>query len=423
MKAARLILFAILILITLAGAAIAAPLPVIIDDVQVDDVSLEPDRITRLDIERGQTVDVEVLVTALEDAGDVEAEVFLSGFEYNEWERASDIVGPKNLAANTQYKLKFKIPLSDEFEKDDYKLRVLLTNRDHEELIQSYNLKIDVPRHQLRIDDVVFYPETSVKAGSALLTTIRIENKGEMQEDDVKVKVTIPNLGVSATEYINEIEEDDDEEETEEIFLRIPQCAEAGLYDVEVTVYFAEKHYSEKVTKTIHVTENPLCETSEAASKPKTTITIGSQMESFEQGESAVYPITITNSGRVSKSYTLTVDAQDWAEVKISPSSTIVLDGGKTQTMYVFVDANKEAPQGAQVLTATISSSGEQLEQVALTANITKAPSNTLKIVLEVILVALVVLLVIVGLIIGISKLRGNDSDEFEDDLQAEEYY
>jgi hypothetical protein len=50
-------------------------------------------------------------------------------------------------------------------------------------------------------------------------------------------------LGVSATEYINEIEEDDEEEETEEIFLRIPQCAEPGLYDVEVAVYFAEKHY------------------------------------------------------------------------------------------------------------------------------------------------------------------------------------
>jgi len=38
-------------------------------------------------------------------------------------------------------------------------------------------------------------------------------------------------------------------------------------------------------------------------------------------------------------------------------------------------------------------------------------------------LIALVVLLVIVGLIIGISKLRDSGSDEFEDDLQAEEYY
>ena len=157
--------------------------------------------------------------------------------------------------------------------------------------------------------------------------------------------------------------------------------------------------------------------------KPKTTITIGSQMESFEQGGSAIYPITITNAGRESKSYTVTVDAQDWADVRLSPSNTVVLAGGKTQSMYIFVDADKKAPQGAQVLTATISSSGEQLEQVALTANITKAPSNVLKIVLEVVLILLVVLLVIIGLIIGFSKLRGNNEAEIDDDFQTEAYY
>lgn len=420
MKALKVLLLTLLMIIAIAGAVSAAPLPVQIDNVEIDGVDLAPDRTTRLDIERGQTVDVEILVTATEDIDDVEAEAFLSGFEYNKWEPASDIVGPKNLQANTQYKFEFEIPISDEFEKDDYKLRVLLTNRDHEELIQRYNLKIDVPRHQLRIDDVVFYPESSVKAGSALLATVRVENKGEMQEDDVKIKVAIPDLGVSATEYINEIEDEDEEEETEELFLRIPQCAEPGLYNAEITVYFGEKHYSEKITKTIQVTENPLCSADE---KPKTTITLGSQMETIEQGQSAIYPITISHSGRESKSYTLTVDSADWANVKITPSSTIILDSAKTQTMYVFVEADKKAPEGAQVLTATISSSGEQLEQVTLTANITKAPSNVLKIVLEVILIALVVLLVIVGLIIGISKLRDNGSDELEDDLQAEEYY
>lgn len=420
MNAPRILIIAILILITLAGAAQAADLPITIDKVKVDDVTLDPDRTTRLDIERGQKVEVEVLVTALEDIDDVEAEVFLSGFEYSKWERAGDIIGPKNLDTNTQYKLEFEVPISDEFEKDDYKLRVLLTDRDNQEIIQNYNLKIDVPRHKLRIDDVVFYPENSVKAGSALLATVRIENKGEMQEDDVKVKITIPNLGVSATEYINEIEEDDDEEETEEIFLRIPQCTEPGLYDAEVLVYFSEKHYSEKITKTIQVTENPLC--AKDADTPKTTITIGSQMESLEQGGSAIYPITITNAGRESKSYTVTVAAQDWADVKISPSSTVLLQSGKTQTLYVFLDADKKAPVGAQVLTATISSSGEQLEQVTLTANITKAPSNVLKIVLEVILILLVVILVIIGLIIGFSKLKGNN-EEVEDDLQTEAYY
>lgn len=412
MKALKTILFAILITIAMAGIASAAELPLRIDKVEVDDTELFTDQINRLAIERGQETDVAVVITALEDISDVEVEVFISGFEYNDWERANAITGPKDFEQDVTYKFRFKVPISDEFEEDNYKLRVLVTDRYSGELLQNYNLKIDVPRHSLMVDDVVVNPEGSIKAGSALLVSARIENKGEKSEDDVKVTVKIPDLGVSATEYVNEID-NDDEEETEEIFVRIPRDAKPGLYDMTVDIFYGEGYFKETVKKTIQVTEG------DTYTPAKASIVLGSQLESIKQGESAAFTVTITNNAKTSKSYTVAVAQPEWATIKITPSSTIVLEAEKTQAINIFVEANRNAPLGAQVITAAISSSGETLEQLPMTVNITKAPGSLLRTIFTVLIIVFIVILAIIGLIIGFNKLRGGEEEE----PKAETYY
>jgi len=58
----------------------------------------------------------------------------------------------------------------------------------------------------------------------------------------VKVVVSIPDLGVSASDFIDELEaegdDNDDQATTEEMFLRIPDNAETGEYTVRIEVYF-----------------------------------------------------------------------------------------------------------------------------------------------------------------------------------------
>ena len=416
MKALKTILIAILLTIALAGIVSAAQIPVTIDKVEVDDTEIFSDQTNRLDVERGQDVPTEVTITALQNVNDVEVQVFISGFEYNKWEPASAISGVKDLEKDVTYKFRFTLPISDEFEKDNYKLRVLVTDRYSGELLQNYNLKIDVPRHSLRVDDVVVNPESAVKAGSALLLTVRVQNKGEKDESDVKVKITIPELGVSATEYIKEIDNADEEEETEEIFVKIPRDAKPGLYDMDVTLSYGEGHINESVTKTIQVIEGDIY-----TPAAKTTIVLGSQLENVKQGETAIFPITVTNNARTSKSYTVAVAQPEWAAIKITPSSTIVLEAGKTQTLYVAVEASKKAPKGAQVLTAAVSSSGETLEQITMTANVTRGAGSLIRTVLEVILVAFIVVLLIIGLIIGFNKLRSNTDEDGQP--KTETYY
>ena len=91
------------------------------------------------------------------------------------------------------------------------------------------------------------------------------------------------------------------------------------------------------------------------------------------------------------------------------------------QSFYVAVTANEDATVGAQVITATITAGNEVLQQVPLTVNVAKAPTNTLRRVLEVGLIVLVVLLVVLALIIGLSKLQQDDDDA--DKGQPQAYY
>ena len=100
---------------------------------------------------------------------------------------------------------------------------------------KSYNFDVESVRHSLTIKDVVFSPETRVKAGRALLSTVRIKNTGDKDEDSIKITVAIPELDLSASDYIEELDEGKSTT-SEELYMRVPNCAEAGDYEAVVTV-------------------------------------------------------------------------------------------------------------------------------------------------------------------------------------------
>ncbi len=407
MKSIKAII-ALAIVLSLAG--IVQALPVTINEVEIDDTVIQPNAVNRLDLERGEEYDVRVKLTPIANIDNVEVRVFISGYEYNDVEEISDKTTVFDADANVTYVKKFTIKIPDEVDEDDYKLRVIVSDRFNDELLQSYNLKIDVPRNALAIEDVVLSPSNAVKAGSALLATVRVENKGEKSQDDVKVTVSIPALGISGTEYIEEIDNDDEEEETEEIFLRIPRCTKAGSYDVNVDVEYSQNHRKVSQKKTISVLADETCDDEQ----PKTTITLGNQMQNVMGGQTAVFPITVTNAGRTSKTFVVTVPSSDWATVTMTPTSTLVVPAGTTQTIFVNVAVGEDTPSGAHSLTATVTSGTQTVQELTLTSNVTKQTSG-LKGVFEVVLIVLVVLLVIIGIVIGIGHYRNRD--------QAETYY
>ena len=390
--------------------------------ITVDFVKVDGDEVFQtgnnfiLDVDRGDEIDVKVRLSSDVSLDDVQVEAVLRGVDSRD--KVDDITDTFDMKKDVSYTKRLTLPLISKIDIDQYKLRIRISDRDNPTVEQTYELDIGTKRHDVEIRDVVLSPSTEVKAGRALLATVRVRNRGEKDEDGVKVVVSIPQLGVSAADFIDELEaegEDDDQATSEEMFLRIPDSAETGEYTVRVEVFFDDGDKRNVKETTIFVLGQD-----RVAEKPKadekTIITVAVDKQSAVQGGGEVaYPITLTNAGASSRTYTIQADGAAWANFRVSPSNVLVIDSGDSKAFTVFVSANNNAPSGDQTFTVTVSSGAKVLKQLPLSINVqggqVVSGTSTVKRVLEVGLVVLVILLVIIGLIIGFSKLRGEEEE------------
>lgn len=288
MRALTAIVFGMLFVLSTMVVA-ADSIPVIIERAEIDDTDILPDGENILDIERNDEFELELELFAVEDVKDVEIMAFISGFEFNDVEPIQDQIGPIDFQENVTYKRSLKLSLPDDVELDDYKLRVIISDRYGEEMIYRYDLHVNTERHLIQVEDVTLNPGHSVTAGQALLASVRLENKGQHDEDDVKVTVSLPALGISATDFIDEVEKEE-EEETEELFLRMPKCAEPGVYDATVDVWYNDGRDKVSDSFQVNVLENEAC-----APEPEPVVVV-QQMQNTTQ--EAVQPAA-ESSGKV----------------------------------------------------------------------------------------------------------------------------
>ena len=151
-------------------------------------------------------------------------------------------------------------------------------------------------------------------------------------------------------------------------------------------------------------------------------------MQDVKKGAAGVvYLLTITNNGKTSKAYTISVEGADWGSFRITPSNVLVAGPGESQTAYIYVSANENAPVGENTFTVNIKSGDKVLQKAPLKANVlagsksSQSSTSGIKKGLEIGLVILVVLLVILGLIIGFNKLKGEEEETSEDETKT--YY
>jgi hypothetical protein len=413
-----------LVAMLVASAVHAQAASVGIDEVKIDGTEVSDsttiDGQNKLDIERGTSFDVKIKISSDVDVDNVEIMAFINGYEHSDVESMSDTTSLFDMDANTTYTKTLKLTLPSRVEEDSYKLRIVVADRYTDLVTKNYNLKIDVPRHDVTIKDVIFNPADSIQAGRALLATVRVKNTGAKSEDSIKVNVEIPALSVSASDYIDTLESDETTS-SEELFLRIPACAQAGTYQAVVSVQFNDGDDSIKTTKTIQVTEGDVCPI-KAEMEGKVTITVSGEVQQITAGGAgAAFPVAITNSGTGAKTFVLSADGvASWGTVRVSPSNVVTVAGGETKTAFVFVTANAGTAAGERMFAVTVSdAAGNSLQDISLKANVAGASGASsvvstanAKTVLTIGLVILVVILVIVGLVIAFRRVKGADGEE-----------
>ncbi|MBT3298041.1 hypothetical protein HN385_03890 [archaeon] len=386
------------------------------DEVEIfDQEDIDADNIPEnsLTVDEGDILELKIGLEAGENVEDVEVEVEIHGYEYGDLEAESDLF---DMEESTNKYVELELELPAEMDKDEYWLTVRVTDRTGNDITVYTKLIIDPVRHGMDISDVVFSPGSEVSSGRSLLTTVQVENYGGTEEEDVKVTIAIDDLGVSATDYIDFVEIDGDAEHvayetTEEMFLSIPDCAEAGEYTVDVTV---EYDHDESVTNSyaLTVVDGGYCD----SDSEKLIVAVGPESQSVNAGQQAVYAIALSNEGSNSETYTLELQTGDWATTSLS-DSLVVLGEGESDVVYAYVNVADNAAAGSYTVSLVLENEGETLETIGLTADVVASEnvdSNdfSLRNGLEIALIVLVVLLVIIGLIVGFSRLRKDDEEE-----------
>jgi len=386
------------VVLAVVFATAASALPVSIASAKLDGQEIFPDDALRVSLERGQEFEFKITLVSSADLSNIDAEAYIAGYEYDDYESISDKTHAFDMEADVSYSKTFKLRLPADVEQDNYKLRILISDRYGDETSYNYNLVVDAKRHSLNFYDIEISPDDEVVAGRALTATIQLENMGEKDEENVKVSASIPALGLSDSVYVESIKTEDDEE-TEELYMRIPKCAKPGMYDLVVEANYDRKHETIKETMQIEVVANEDCS---RLSEP--VLTISSDYLAVNAGKSAEFTVTITNNAPNSKAYTLAIKGADgWLDAAISPSSTFIIGAKESKQVKVSLEVGKQAA-GLKELLVELSSDGKQAGQIAVDVDVAAKQGADLKTALEVFLVALVALLVIIALVFGFKR-------------------
>jgi uncharacterized membrane protein len=368
-----------------------------------------------LAVEEGEIMEVEIgLEGTTNGAEDFEVEVEISGYEYDDYEELEDSTHIDNLQAGTTKYFDLEVQMPKKLDKDSYWLRVRVMDKNTAAITATVMLAVEPSRHGIDIKDVAFSPGNTVKAGRSLLTTVLLENYGDKTEKDVKVTVSMPELGIQATEYVDVVATDNhniEYEDVPEMFLPIPATAVEGEYEVVVSAKYDDLRETVSETYTVLVMDNALlndnCE--------KLVLALGPESQTVAAGKTGTYAIALTNAGTCSKAYNLEIVTGYWGTATLS-ESLVVLEPGQNRVVYAEVTVNAGTDAGQHVASLAVKAGDNLLETVVIKTNVVESGSSadnfSLRNGLEIALIVLVVLLVIIGLIIGFSRLRKDDNEE-----------
>ncbi|NQV09460.1 hypothetical protein HQ529_06435, partial [Candidatus Woesearchaeota archaeon] len=401
-----LILFLVSLIVV---TSLAAAVPVTIEKVKLNNDEISESATNEIrGVERGEEFEVKVEVRATADVTDAEISVEITGVHNEDIEDTTDTF---DMRANVTYVKKLYLTLPGRMDVENYRLRVRVDNKAGDTTQEDYTLEVATPSNLIQIRDVLFSPSYEVKAGRSLLSTVRLKNYGAKNEDGVKVTVSIPDLGISASDYIDELEAGDSVT-SEELYMRIPASTETGDYSIKIEVLYDDGDEKETAYETLTIV-------GEEGSMPlpnqpagETTVTVPESRD-VETGGSAAYPVTITNAGSTSTTYTLSVSGLDaWGSFSLDPGNVLVVPAGGTTSAFLTVHANDDAVAGVYNFAVGVSTN-EGTQTVSLEANVGgEAAGSSFKRALELGVIVLVIILVILGLIIGFNKLRGGEEGE-----------
>ena len=410
------------------------------ETVEINDIIAylnQPTNLSRnLNLEQLETITVELTIKASQNISGgfvdfVRCRSTLEGYEFGS---VSDETPVFTVEQGNVYKKVMNINVPEDIETSEpYTLRLECSDPQDQEQLE-FTVFLNEIRHFLRIFDVLLNPSNNIQAGKPLFVTVRLENRGQKEQDDIKVVVSVPELGISSSNFLNELvtvqqertEQWKFEEESSgqlDLLLRIPEDAPTGDYNVNVEAIYNRGHsrVATKVPLRIEGIEP------EVEDKVESIINIDSTVKQVNAGEEATYRLMIANLGNKKGIYSIQIDGTSpWATASAEPGFLTVLPEGTGEAL-IRVKTASNAEAGDHFFTAKVMLGSEVINEVNLNTRVNQkmlvsAAPITFKSVLIGTFGLLVIVLIILGLVIAF-KRSSKQEEEAPALTEGQTYY
>ena len=374
--------------------------------------------------EGAKELDLRVRLTSLENVEDAHIDAILTfenGIVVADATTTFDISNGENIIKELE------LPLVSRFKQNNFKLRVKVVDAEGNSEEKLYGLIISQKKFPFVISSISLSPEGNLEAGKNLVARLSFRDIGVVPLDGINAKVSIPELGISSTKFVDKIKNNALSEIREEFILKILDNVQTGTYTLksEITSQFG----GESEIKELPIFILGKDEQVRQIVNDKLIINIPITKQAIKNdGSEIIYPLILTNEGPDANAYTLLLDGANWANLRLSESNAFVIKPKESKTMNIFASTKADAI-GEQIFLVTIKSNDKVLKEISFKGNVVSAVAakGLLKSILKVILIGLVVLLAAIGLFFGAKEyIQGNGKDmseEIPDEAEGEVYY
>ena len=397
-------------------------------DISIDSVEVESKIIAENENnfvvigESKKEIDLRIRMTSLETVEDARVEAILT-FENG------DVVADKtttfDINEDENIVKKLALPLIGKFEQNSFKLKVKVVDAEGDVEEKLYGLKINAQKFPFVISSIALSPESNAEAGKALVARLSFKNSGVLPLEGITAKVSITELGIFATKFIDQIKNSKLSEVREDFVLKILDNVPTGTYTLRSEI--GSQFGGDNEVKEIPVFIVGKSEQKLEIVNDKLVINIPLLKQNIKNdGSEVIYQLKLTNEGPDANTYTLLLDGANWANLRLAESNTFVINPKDSKTINIYASTRADVV-GEQIFVVTIKSSDKVLKQMPFKGNIVSVAGKgllaaKLKNALEVILIAFVVFLVAIGFFFGFKKYISK-SKESEEQEELEAYY
>lgn len=285
----------------------------------------------------GSTAQIQVYLEGTGEPTDVRVGAWIGGYEYGTVEVSSGVFTVEDGISYRKY-LSLEIPNDLDVSSPEYTLHVeVFDSKNREE--RTYTLYLEQERHAVQIEDILL-SSSSVAPGDYLGVKVRLDNQGEKDEEDLKLTVSIPDLGISQRVYLDALASGE-QANAPSAYLVLPRDA-SGEHEVLVEVSY-DNGASEVVGRSF------LDVSGRAVYDTNTYVSI-SMIHDLQIGEASTYKVQVSNLAERGKTFSLYVEGMDAtvhpAQIVVPAGSTgefsFTLDPQKVGSGSVFVEVSSD---------------------------------------------------------------------------------